>query len=175
MAPAVILLDGDGTLSAMTEGGRQVLDDLRSDVDDEFPEIIRVAATRARWSRTTTHLTTRVRGRSGQWLRVHVSPIQGDVGSVAVTIELARPDDLARILLESYGLTPRETEIALLLARGFSAKEIAAELAISHHTVRDHVKAVYDKAGVSNRGELVANLFANHVLDRFHESVTHLA
>lgn len=172
-APVVIVIDGSGAVTAMTEGGRQVLDDLRSDIDGELPEIIRTAATRVRWSRTATHLTTRMRGRSGQWLRVHVSPIEGEVGPVAVTIELARPDDLARILLESYGLTPRETEIVLLLSRGLSAKEIAAELAISGHTVRDHVKAAYAKAGVSNRGELVAALFANHVLDRFHESVAH--
>jgi DNA-binding CsgD family transcriptional regulator len=78
-------------------------------------------------------------------------------------------------VLKSYGLTPRETEIVLLLARGLSAKEIAAELAISGHTVRDHVKTIYAKAGVGNRGELVATLFANHVLDRFHDSVTHFA
>lgn len=111
---------------------------------------------------------------SGQWLRVHVSPMQGEVGPVAVTIELARPDDLARILLDSYGLTPRETDIVLLLARGLSTKEIAAELAISAHTVRDHTRAVYEKAGVGNRGELVAALFANHVLDRFHGALTHV-
>jgi DNA-binding CsgD family transcriptional regulator len=173
--PVVVVLDGDGAVSMMTEGSQRVLDDLRTDMEDgELPQIVRAAATRARWSRTTMNLTTRVRGRSGQWLRVHVSPIEGAVGPVAVTVEPARPDDLVQILLDSYALTARETDIALLLARGLSAKEIAAELAISGHTVRDHIKAIYDKAGVCNRGELVAGLFANHVLDSFHQSVTHL-
>jgi DNA-binding CsgD family transcriptional regulator len=100
--------------------------------------------------------------------------MQDDAGTVAVTVEAARPGDLVHILLESYELTPRETDIALLLCRGLSTKEIAAELLISTHTVRDHVKAVYDKADVSSRGELVATLFSTHVLEPMHAAISHL-
>jgi DNA-binding CsgD family transcriptional regulator len=172
--PVVIMLDGDGEITGMSAGGQKVLDDLRVNVDGDFPGIVQVAATKARWSRTATNLTTRLQGRSGRWLRLSVSPMEGEVGAVAVTVENARPDDLARVLLESYGLTRRETEIVLLLCRGCSTKEIAAELVISAHTVRDHVKSVYEKAGVNSRGELVAGLFSNHVLGRFHDTVMHL-
>lgn len=90
-------------------------------------------------------------------------------------METAGPDDLAGVLLDSCGLTARETEIVLRLCRGLTSKEIAGELIISHHTVRDHVKSIYDKAGVSSRGELVAKLFSNHVLERFHRTVAHVA
>lgn len=175
-SPVVIVLDGDGAVAAMSAGGGRVLEDLRTPGADEgdLPAIVRAAATKARWSRTATTLTTRVRGQSGRWLRVHVSPMEGDAGAAAVTVEVARPDDLVHILLESYGLTLRETDIVLLLSRGLSAKEIAGELLISAHTVRDHVKAIYEKAGVGSRGELVAKLFSNHVIDRFHASVTHV-
>jgi DNA-binding CsgD family transcriptional regulator len=92
-----------------------------------------------------------------------------------VVIETARAGDLTQVLLDSYGLTQRETEIALMLARGLSTKEIAAELILSVHTVRDHTKVIYDKAGVNTRGELVAKLFSNHVLDYFHSAVAHLS
>ena len=40
--------------------------------------------------------------------------------------------------------------------------EIAARLHLSAHTVRDYVKATFEKVGVSSRGELVAKLFAEH-------------
>jgi DNA-binding CsgD family transcriptional regulator len=174
--PVVIMLDGMGNVTGMTEGGERVLEDLRVyGVDGDLPGVIQVAATKARWSRATTNLTTRLRGRSGRWLRLHVAPMQGEVGAVAVTVETARPDDLVRVLLESYGLTTRETDIVLRLCRGLATKEIAADLMISGHTVRDHVKAIYEKAGVSSRGELVAGLFSTHVLDRFHEEVAHLS
>ena len=49
---------------------------------------------------------------------------------------------------------------------------VCQEIVRSFHDV--HVKAIYDEAGVGNRSELVATLFANHVLDHFHESVTNL-
>ncbi|WP_091094370.1 response regulator transcription factor [Nonomuraea wenchangensis] len=38
------------------------------------------------------------------------------------------------------GLTPREFEVARLVARGLSTAEIAADLFVSPHTVRGHLK-----------------------------------
>jgi len=39
---------------------------------------------------------------------------------------------------------------------------LAGRLHLSTHTVRDYVRAIFDKVGVSSRGELVAKLFAEH-------------
>ena len=47
----------------------------------------------------------------------------------------------------------------------------AAELFLSAHTVRDYIKAVFDKVSVSSRGELVAKLFAEHYADPFHDTL----
>jgi DNA-binding NarL/FixJ family response regulator len=150
-----------------------LLDDLRTPGVNEpgLPAIVGAATTRARSSRTSTHLATRVRGTSGRWLRVTAVPMEGGDGRVAVMIEPARPADLTPILLESYGLTEREVEIVTLLARGLRTKDIAAELTLSSHTVRDHIKTIFDKTDVSSRGELVARLFSEHLLDGFHSAI----
>jgi DNA-binding CsgD family transcriptional regulator len=39
---------------------------------------------------------------------------------------------------------------------------IGAELHLSPHTVRDHLKAIFAKVDVASRGELSAKLFAEH-------------
>jgi DNA-binding CsgD family transcriptional regulator len=175
-APVVILIDAAGKVEAISDGCDEVLDDIRIGHDiDELPGFVRAAAVKARWGRTSSNLTTRVLGSSGRWRRIHIAPVRGDAGKVMVTIEPASSCDLAQVLLDSYGLTPRETEIVLCLCRGLPSKEIARELMISAHTVRDHIKVIFGKAGVNSRGELVANLFTGHILDGFHSTVTHVA
>ena len=72
---------------------------------------------------------------------------------------------------KAYGLTPREVEVARRIARGLKTGEIAQELFLSPHTVRDHVKAIFEKVGVSSRGELVARLFADHYHDRVDDAI----
>ncbi|MWA11969.1 LuxR C-terminal-related transcriptional regulator [Streptomyces sp. BA2] len=107
----------------------------------------------------------RIRTTEGRWLACHASCLTGPGGSpgpVALVIEPAAPADLAVLVAEAYGLTSRELQITQLIARGMNTSEIAAALFISPHTVRDHLKAVFAKARVSSRGELVGRLFAEH-------------
>lgn len=56
-------------------------------------------------------------------------------------------------------LTDREKEVALLFARsGLSWKEIAAQLKISHHTVRTHKQRIFKTLKVGSREELLVLL-----------------
>ncbi len=108
---------------------------------------------------------SRLRTRRGQWLVCHASCLRdadGGVGSVAVVVEPAKATDIAPIIVEAYGLSDREQQITRLIAWGAATAEIAAELHLSAHTVRDYVKAIFAKVGVSARGELVAKLFAEY-------------
>lgn len=66
--------------------------------------------------------------------------------------------------LEASGVTVREREVATLLARGLPNAEIAEKLVLSHYTVQDHVKSLYDKVGVTSRQELVARVFLDEYL-----------
>jgi HD-GYP domain-containing protein (c-di-GMP phosphodiesterase class II) len=56
------------------------------------------------------------------------------------------------------GLTRREVDVLVLLARGLSNKEIARRLVISPKTAGNHVEHIYAKIGVGNR--VAAGLFA---------------
>jgi DNA-binding NarL/FixJ family response regulator len=56
----------------------------------------------------------------------------------------------------SAGLTPREREVLELLTRGAVNKEIAAALAISGNTVKNHLKNIMEKLHLENRVQVVA-------------------
>lgn len=51
-------------------------------------------------------------------------------------------------------LTEREREVLSLVGRGLRAREVAEQLQISSHTVRDHLKSIYRKLDVSSRAEV---------------------
>jgi len=70
------------------------------------------------------------------------------------------PTDHLDDTMAAHGLTPREAEVANLLCEGLAAKQVARELYISVHTVRDHVKAIHRKVGVGSRAELLVRLLA---------------
>lgn len=55
-----------------------------------------------------------------------------------------------------YALTPREREIAALLADGLSNKLIGRRLCIAHPTVKNHVHSILAKWDVQSRGEVAA-------------------
>ena len=102
---------------------------------------------------------------------MHASCLRGADGApgpTALTIEPAKSAQVAPIIVEAYSLTPREQEITRGVSRGLSNQEIAAELFLSPHTVRDHLKAIFAKVGVTSRGELVAKLFAEHYAPAMH-------
>jgi DNA-binding NarL/FixJ family response regulator len=52
-------------------------------------------------------------------------------------------------------LTAREETVVRLVAEGMGNREIAAQLNLSEHTVKNHLFRIFDKLGMSNRVELV--------------------
>jgi DNA-binding CsgD family transcriptional regulator len=55
----------------------------------------------------------------------------------------------------NHQITRRELEIVDCLVEGATARDVADQLDLSFHTVRTHIKNIYDKLGVINRVELV--------------------
>ena len=64
------------------------------------------------------------------------------------------------------GLPPRLAEVLELLRAGQAPKQIARRLGLSVHTVRDHVKRLYARAGVGDRGAFMALLNGSGRLPR---------
>jgi HD-GYP domain-containing protein (c-di-GMP phosphodiesterase class II) len=86
---------------------------------------------------------------------VRAGRLDGDAASAVLT---AAGHRVGRRRQWPAGLTTREVEVLRLLARGMSAKEIAAELVISPKTARNHIEHIYVKIGATTR--VAAGLFA---------------
>ncbi len=87
--------------------------------------------------------------------------------SVGITVDFEATPELGQPLLivrvpadarEFEGLTPRERDVARLIAAGLSNKEIAARLQISVGTVKHYVHRILDKTGLQGRVAIATSL-----------------
>ena len=78
---------------------------------------------------------------------------QADVVVSERVMATAAPATVPR---EGTALTPRELDVLRLVAHGLGNKEIAADLALSTHTVKYHLASVLAKLGVRSRTEAVS-------------------
>lgn len=68
---------------------------------------------------------------------------------------IAMDTDIIEQNCERYALSPRETEVAVLLCQRLRRKEIGDRLFISERTVDKHTQNIFVKANVTNRKELI--------------------
>ena len=103
--------------------------------------------------------SARVHLRNGCWVtfradRLAPSPPSRDL--IAVTAEATSPRERASIYARVIGLSGRESSVLGRLIVGASTQELAADLFVSPHTVQDHLKSIFRKAGTHSRRVLVA-------------------
>jgi DNA-binding NarL/FixJ family response regulator len=72
------------------------------------------------------------------------------IGWLHATAEEALPAESLR------GITPRQSEVMLMLLDGYPRKVIAARLKIGQETVGIHIKAIYKHFDVNSSSELAA-------------------
>lgn len=73
--------------------------------------------------------------------------------------EFSHPDRSAGSGEAISPLTARETDILRLVAKGLSNRDIAAQLTISEHTVKNHLKNIFHKLHLENRSQLVRYVY----------------
>lgn len=129
--PKVLLLDGwdrEVVISAFRSGARGIFNITDSNLHLLCKCLVRVAAGQI-WINTEQL----------NWLLDLIS----EVPSLRVVNTAGSPI-----------LTPREEQVVALVAEGFSNREIARELNLSHHTVKKYLFRIFEKLGISTRVEL---------------------
>ncbi len=166
-APGLILLSSDGkTVDSMNEAARRWIDELEGEKSEPLPHSICAVAQRARAAPgdgAASSARARLQTRGGRWLTVHGTQLGG---RVAVVMERAQPHEVAPIILRAYELSPREEGVVQLLLHGKSNEEIAADLALSVYTVKDHMKSIFRKVGAASRSEVTAKIFVGQYVPR---------
>jgi DNA-binding NarL/FixJ family response regulator len=79
-----------------------------------------------------------------------------DLGHELIVVRVQAPQCLGPTDPRLAALSPREREIAELIAGGFRNKEIASRLSIASSTVKDHVHHILQKTRLRNRAAVAA-------------------
>jgi DNA-binding CsgD family transcriptional regulator len=104
--------------------------------------------------------TARLHRGGGRWLQVRAARLdpEPETGAmIAVTIEHAPPAQRLEVYCRVIGLTARERELVGHLVGGADTRGVAAVLGIGEHTVNDHLRSIFAKAGVNSRRQLITN------------------
>ncbi len=147
--PGLILMADDVTIGSVSPEAEHLLGPWTPEVDWHWASVLR--AMRQKLGRASMV----VEGARGA-VTVHTTMF-GD--TEAIIVERVRPYRLADRLVRTYGLTPRERDVAGGLSRGWSTRRIAFELDLADYTVQDHLGAIFNKVGVRSRKEVLAKLF----------------
>jgi DNA-binding CsgD family transcriptional regulator len=170
-APGLVVLGATNEVELITPPAQELLEAMRSSAvtSDQRPP----TALRALAAFTRRHHAAGANGQpdivavptSSGWITLHASLPDGRAdGQVAIVLERTATPQATALRLEADGVTPREREIATLIAQGRTNPEIAETLVLSPYTVQDHIKSLFEKTGVASRQELVARVFLDEYM-----------
>jgi DNA-binding CsgD family transcriptional regulator len=159
--PAVILVGADGSVEGGTTEALTLLSRAGQHGPGDAGLLSPVHGVVARQRASAEGVArVRLRARDGGWLVLQAGSLLSDDGTprTVVTIEPAKPPEVVSVLAAAIGLTGRETEVLENIVAGRSSVDTGRRLFLSPHTVNDHVRHIFDKAGVHTRKELLARL-----------------
>lgn len=169
-APGLTVVDGDHTIISSSPTAERWLNELQESGvrGTRTPNTLRALVSHS-MANPERPARSCAFTRTGRWAALHAWPLDG--GRTAVSVGPAGLNDLIAVVLDVYGLTVREREVTEQVLRGRSTKQIAASLHMSAYTVQDHLRAVFEKAGVGSRRELMSTIFTRHYQPRLGAAV----
>ena len=159
-APGVIVLDRGLRPLSWTAGATAWIDVLPAAAVyaalGMLPAMVYPVATLAR--RNANGSRALERAVDGRWVMIEAAALEGrGRGEIAITLRDATAGETFNRLCRIYALTLREREVVSALVAGLDTRAAAERLAISRHTLQDHLKSVFAKIGVNSRREVVAS------------------
>jgi predicted ATPase/DNA-binding CsgD family transcriptional regulator len=147
------LAGGDAERAARLMGANEAMSEPLGHHLSSLPQLLRMHAEQAEATRKAIG--------SSRYTSAYKAGAQlNRVQAIAYALEEADPiDPGAPSAIDSLPLTPREREIAALVAEGMTNKAIAAKLVIAHRTVDAHVDHILTKLEFNSRTQIAA-LFA---------------
>jgi DNA-binding CsgD family transcriptional regulator len=160
-APGVIVLDRDLRVVGCTVGARNWAEALPAAslfaAWGMLPAAVYPAAVLARSGSGANETQALQRAVDGRWVKIEAAPLDGeDGGRIAVVLRGAAPAETFELLCRAYALTTRERQVVAAMIAGADTHAMTKRLAISRHTVQDHLKSVFAKVGVRSRREVLA-------------------
>jgi PAS domain S-box-containing protein len=166
------VIDSTGVIRWVNAAARRIVGDARG---RQFTSV--VAAEDARRARESfaqkiagtaevTDSEVVLLGRDGHRVAAEVSSVPLHRGDRVIGVfgQLSHVHEAPADAPAHPALTPRQTEILQCLARGYSTRQMAAELHLSTETVRNHVRNILRTLGVHSRLEAVALARREHVV-----------
>ena len=157
----ILILTEQGKLIQANEIARRICDRISpgSQFSGQVPkDIWRVCqiliSSRSQYPKVPTSVESDLRMNESVRLRIRVRWFKFDPGSSPYLLVLLEDQSqfaqrLAISEVDLYGLTPREAEVWLLYRTNYTYKEIAAELYLSIHTVKKHMRNIRTKRRMS--------------------------
>ncbi|QBI22024.1 LuxR family transcriptional regulator [Egibacter rhizosphaerae] len=154
----LVLTDLGGGERRVNRAARELLERLEA-ADPGFSLDAALASDGARDGEITARRTVRLPAGEGV-LRLRSVRDADDPNLMATTLALEEPTRPTLPAAVASALTPREREVAQLIAAGASNDAIAAELFLSPYTVKEHTGSVYRKTGTISRVDLTRRVLA---------------
>jgi DNA-binding CsgD family transcriptional regulator len=167
-SPGVLSIDRNGAVTLLSPSASYWLQQATHDghtLGAGLPDAVWLAATaltQMRDGTSSAHPTLHVQSMAGTWLTIEAfrAPSSNDV---MVLIGPSSPDEIVELRERLYGLSTRERQIADLVLRGLSTRQISDGLSISESTVQGHLTHIFGKVEVGSRRALIQRLLIDQL------------